>query len=564
MTDSTTLVLGASSLALVVVLYVWFALALAAMFRKIGEPVWKAWVPVVNVATVLKLGGFSPWLVLINLVPLFGFIAFAVVFIVSVHRINVGFGAGGGLTVVGALVPVVWASILGFGSARWRGEAPRGVDEDSAPVRRGRDFDGPYVPLIGGWTPEPEAQVDPATDDRPIDAAPPVSEPVVQPFAAPTGSLADAVPSPSDWAPPADLRPARPGDRRPSAPPAPADTPTPAASASVFDVLDALRDGSPAPVDVVPSSPARRDARPAPADQTPDAEDSPSGWVPRPVDEPSEAAPEADALATRALLLPGTPSRSGLSRSASRTDAADGEPASAPRHADDRAPLPEDRPVGGPDGEAPSPWAGPSRRGADAPDGAAESIGEAPLTRPAATPVAAPRVSRASADEFPELSEAVSAVPDAPDAGAPRSARTSVSALYTRSEVPSDDDFDALDRTVVTRRKRIPWALIAPNGETVDLTSSVVILGRRPGADVAHPDAQLVGIVDETRTVSKTHARLELRDDTWYVTDLGSTNGVLFATLMGTEVEAPPGEEIEAGERFFLGDAEVRLTRRNA
>ena len=74
------------------------------------------------------------------------------------------------------------------------------------------------------------------------------------------------------------------------------------------------------------------------------------------------------------------------------------------------------------------------------------------------------------------------------------------------------------------------------------------------------PDAQLVSIDDETR-VSKTHARLALRDDHWYVTDLDSTNGVLFATLMGTEVEATPGEEIEAGERFFLGDAEVRLQR---
>jgi len=71
-----------------------------------------------------------------------------------------------------------------------------------------------------------------------------------------------------------------------------------------------------------------------------------------------------------------------------------------------------------------------------------------------------------------------------------------------------------------------------------------------------------VAISDETRTVSKTHARLQLRGDVWFVTDLDSTNGVLFATLMGTEVEAPPGEEIEAGERFFLGDAEVRLTRR--
>ncbi|MFX5603137.1 FHA domain-containing protein, partial [Acinetobacter baumannii] len=78
-----------------------------------------------------------------------------------------------------------------------------------------------------------------------------------------------------------------------------------------------------------------------------------------------------------------------------------------------------------------------------------------------------------------------------------------------------------------------------PNGIPVDLTSDVVILGRRPAPDAAHPDAQLVAIADETRTVSKTHARLQLRGEKWFVTDLDSTNGVLFATLMGTEVEAP-------------------------
>ena len=86
-----------------------------------------------------------------------------------------------------------------------------------------------------------------------------------------------------------------------------------------------------------------------------------------------------------------------------------------------------------------------------------------------------------------------------------------------------------------------------------------MILGRRPVADPAFPDAQLVAIQDGT--VSKTHARLELRDDAWYITDLDSTNGVLFATLMGTEVEATPGVEVEAGDRFLLGDAEVRLLR---
>ncbi|MEL4402954.1 DUF5684 domain-containing protein, partial [Shewanella algae] len=92
------------------------------VFAKAGEASWKGWVPVVNLATVLKLGGFSPWLVLIALIPLFGAIAYAVVSIVAIHRVNLAFGRGAGMTVLGAFLPVVWASILGFGRARWQGE----------------------------------------------------------------------------------------------------------------------------------------------------------------------------------------------------------------------------------------------------------------------------------------------------------------------------------------------------------------------------------------------------------------------------------------------------------
>ncbi|PVE58774.1 DUF5684 domain-containing protein [Microbacterium testaceum] len=535
MTESTMVVLQATSFALVVVLYVWFALALAAVFAKMGEPAWKAWVPVYNVATILRLGGFSPWLVLLNIVPIFGLIAFVAVYIVAVHRITTSFGAGAGMTVVGALFPIVWASILGWGSARWEGgirrsEAP---DEESAPVRRGRDFDGPYVPLIGGWTPGPAVSSEPSDVARSHDAASglddlgfaseraedradqrpaAVSEPVVLPFAAPTGSLADAVPSASDWAPPADPRPVTPRD---DVAPAPAAAPP---TASVFDVLDALRDRSPA-----------EEAQPAPAAPEPAVESEP---------------------ATRAL--PVTP-----------PTAADAPSWSAPAPVREAHNAPQAAADTDGSAEVVAPWITPPRRttAADAP------IADVPLTRPAPEPAVAPRAPLSSpGDEFPELSEAVSAVSENPDAGSPRSARTSVSSLYTQPEVPpvAEDDFDALDRTVVTRRKRIPWALVPPTGGPVDLTSPVVILGRRPSPDPTFPDAQLVAISDETRTVSKTHARLELRGDTWYVTDLDSTNGVLFATLMGTEVEAPPGEEIEAGERFFLGDAEVRLARSEA
>lgn len=521
MNDSTGVLLGALTLLLFVIVYVWYALALAAVFAKTGESTWKAWVPLVNLGTILKIGGFSPWLVLLILIPFFGALAFAVVFIVAVHRVNRGFDRGAGMTVLGALLGVVWASILGFGSARWAGETPGvrrsgGVDENSAPVRRGQDFAGPYVPLVGGWTPEPPAAPhDAGREDAP--APPPVSEPIALPFSAVSPSLADAPPPPTDWAPPtlpgtsAFAPPASDGDVDASDRPQPS-TPDDART-SVSEALAALR----APADPPVGS----------REETPAAD----------ADAPWGAAP----------LTPAVPPRAGSTASAEDVAPSEREP---------------DAPVGVADDA--EPWRPPSL-----PPAETDEVIDGPFTRPA--PVDAPvlpvssRADEVPEEEFPELSEAVSAVADAPQAGAPRSARTSVSALYTQPEFPaeSDDaDFDALDRTVVTRRRRIPWALVPPNGVPVDLTSDVVILGRRPSPDAAHPDAQLVPIADETRTVSKTHARLQLRGETWFVTDLDSTNGVLFATLMGTEVEAPPGEEIEAGERFFLGDAEVRLTRR--
>ncbi|HWT32337.1 MAG TPA: DUF5684 domain-containing protein, partial [Microbacterium sp.] len=110
-------------------LYVWVALSLAALFKKAGEPAWAGWVPFYNDAVVLKLGGFSPWLILLLLVPFLGQLAVYVLLIVAAYRISVAFGfregSGVGMTVLAALVFPVWSSILGWGSARWVGPDPR-------------------------------------------------------------------------------------------------------------------------------------------------------------------------------------------------------------------------------------------------------------------------------------------------------------------------------------------------------------------------------------------------------------------------------------------------------
>ncbi len=561
MNDSTAVILGLSSFVLFVVVYVWTAIALSAVFRKAGEESWKAWVPVINLATVVKLGGFSPYLVLIVLVPIFGAIAFAVIWVVALHRLSLGFGAGGGMTVLGVLLLPVWASVLGFGDARWQG-APAATgrnDDEDTPSRRRQEFDGPYVPLVGGWTPSDDDVRDPfGMPSAPVADTPrppaPVSEPVAVPFAAPAGSLADAVPAPVDWAPPS----------RQHEDPAP---PT-----SVFAALDAMRDSAPEEV----ASATDRDARPTAA--AGDARAT-SSFPAVDADVQPDRTTGADTGVARSDATAGdvasAPVRSTAAEALDATPAAASPFAAASSAPAPSAPAPAAAASSAPAGDAPverddasdAPWARVPRRSNATPVDADAPIASVPLTRPAPAPEPAPAAAVEAHDDFPEPSEAVSAVVGAPDAGAPRSARASVSALYTQPEVPGDDDdddFDAMDRTVVARRRRIPWALIPPGGTPVDITSTIVILGRRPAADRAFPDAQLIAISDETRTVSKTHARLELRADTWYVTDLGSTNGVLFATLMGTEVEAPPGEEIEAGERFFLGDAEVRLARSEA
>ena len=62
-----------------IALYVWMSLALSAMFRKMGEESWKGWVPFLNVATVLRWGGFSPWLVLLALIPPLSIVVFVLV-----------------------------------------------------------------------------------------------------------------------------------------------------------------------------------------------------------------------------------------------------------------------------------------------------------------------------------------------------------------------------------------------------------------------------------------------------------------------------------------------------
>ncbi|MET0813322.1 MAG: DUF5684 domain-containing protein [Microbacterium sp.] len=474
---STAAAITLLSIVGVAVLYVWTALALAAVFRKSGEQGWKAWVPFLNQAVLLQLGGFSGLLVLLYLLPGLGVLIVWVLQIIACHRIGQAFGFGPGMTVLAALLLPVWASIVGFGSERWVGR------EEPA-----RASAAPPVPLPG---PAPTAYATPrglyAPTDRPVygrethisAAVPPV--PTAPAPGIPGGSPARAVP---------------------------------------FPQLDDDLEETAGPLATRASSPA------APPE---------GGWGPPPLPAPARPVPYADDDED-AVVVPPT-------RAAARADLRD-DWAALGLSAD----LEYSGEVTGAVAGAPSPMS---------------AVPVPPVTRvPAAAPPTRSREPWAPArspipesEDFPDSSGPVSAIVGAPVAGGPLSARSSVSAQTRRREIPDEP----LDETVVTRRRRTEWTLVPPSGRAVAVTGDVLLLGRRPVADAAHPDAQLIAIDDAT--VSKTHARLELRERVWFITDLDSTNGIVFTTERGGEVDVAPGVAIEAGDRFLLGDAEIRLVR---
>lgn len=561
--ESLLILLVVLSTVLGAVLYVWTALALAGLFRKTDEEPWQGWVPVLNIAVVLRIAGFSPWLVLIGLFPVAGPLVVYVLLVISANRIGRGFGVGPGMTVLAALLFVVWASILGLGPARWRQERTAEVTPP------------PWVftpPLSESEQDDPQTR----SPRAPEPAAPPtLATPTLsarhfspEPLAASGEAVAEREETPTDlqpspWAPPSPFAPAAVPEPVTTDPSTPATAPgatvvPPAADAPAVEPELAPRP-EPAPAPAVEpraaaSAPAERDSPVAPTAGAPVAEPQPdsrpafSEPAPREAREPilREPAPAAEVRADSA----------GAASEGADADDDGSDDARWPSEIDDVSAI------------SPSPF--PSRAASDRPGvvpsfadpDAASGLGAGRRTWDAvpATPIARRAFAR-TPDEFPELSDEVSAVASAPAAGAPRTAEGAVPAQLRRAEGPDDGD---IDHTVVVARRRVYWQLVLPDGEIAPLTGDVAIVGRQPAPDPEYPRAQLVAIEDSTRTVSKTHARLELRSGLWHITDLHSTNGVVLTNFLGTEIELEPGSDAPAGERFLLGDAELRIERPGA
>ena len=97
--------------------YVLIAIALWKVFSKAGHPGILAWIPIVNLIVLLKIAGYSAWLVLLYLIPIVNFV-FAIFVAI---RLGERFGKGGFFSLLWLwLFPVIGYFVLGFGQARYR------------------------------------------------------------------------------------------------------------------------------------------------------------------------------------------------------------------------------------------------------------------------------------------------------------------------------------------------------------------------------------------------------------------------------------------------------------
>jgi hypothetical protein len=154
----------------------------------------------------------------------------------------------------------------------------------------------------------------------------------------------------------------------------------------------------------------------------------------------------------------------------------------------------------------------------------------------------------------------IDAVPDFSANPAPSTGAETVLPASVLPAAPQPAEHDApSEDTIIVGRRNLAWLFETASGQRVPLTGRAVVLGRNPLAPAELPDAQLVTVRDAGRTISKTHASVELGDAGWMITDLNSTNGVYLIGPDGNEIELEPGDTVPVSAHFVLGEVSARI-----
>ena len=133
-----------------------------------------------------------------------------------------------------------------------------------------------------------------------------------------------------------------------------------------------------------------------------------------------------------------------------------------------------------------------------------------------------------------------------------------VYASFAEQLFAEDEDLDAT-RIAQLGSNPLSWYFTLPDGASVRFVSAVVV-GRNPVPPEQLPSAAPVRLDDPERSVSKTHALIELRDGMPWVTDLHSTNGTTLTNDVGEAVMCEPGTPMPVGDGWRVGFGEYAIT----
>ncbi|WP_084767189.1 FHA domain-containing protein [Leucobacter komagatae] len=543
--------------------YVWYLWALARLFPYLGLPAAHGWIPIWNQWRLIERGGLPGWTAVLGIIPGLQLVTY-VMSVIAIHRINQEHEETTGMTVLGALLAPMWATLLGsrlqdrgYAAGAGTRQAESWRPHAGGLVEYGPD--GQVYPLLPGAAPH-QRQQHTAMPPVPQGFGSQQAQPTHPQQASPTGPLPTPAPHPA-------ATPLSPGDHPtpgpvPAAPPFPS-TPTAGVPQNNPWGLGKTTEGNfqrlanEQQPSRDPSFGSSFDARPfswpQPAPIPPEAPLLP---------EPQAPATSAENAAAAAANDAWTPSAQAVEAAVGAAAAAEPEPAPAIPQAvaETRVTAAEVAPVLPPLAPPVHPSVQPPAASVAGPaDGAAAAAilepepvpAPTPLPEPVSLPEPAPVPNPASQPE-PMAAPAAVVPPEASTSAAPVASLASRAESQLSEPAPLDDDFD--ETVVVSRRVR--WAIQLPDGQQLELASDDVVVGRKP---VAVEGSEVLLVPDATRTLSKSHARLRLTGDDWTIEDLHSTNGVFTIDAAGEQRELAPGVPVAATRELIIGTLEVRL-----
>lgn len=122
-----------------------------------------------------------------------------------------------------------------------------------------------------------------------------------------------------------------------------------------------------------------------------------------------------------------------------------------------------------------------------------------------------------------------------------------------------DEDLDSTRAAQIDHSR--PWLLEFADGQAIAIDAPVVI-GRAPSPPAASPSARALGVDDPHKSVSKTHALLDVRHGMLWVTDLRSTNGTTVTNAIGEAIECPPTVAMPVGDGWIVSAGAFTISAR--